>query len=105
PEEPRNDADFAQAATDGWLWAFTPFEEVTLVHAVPRPLEAPRPSVLTARRAGEGSTDVFVLGSVDVHGPSTERLTAEAWWVDPVDDPGLPAPEDRLQQAVAFSAS
>ena len=44
-------ADVAEAAADGWLWALTPFEEVTLVHAVPRPLEAPRPTTIDPARA------------------------------------------------------
>jgi hypothetical protein len=36
--------DVAEAAADGMLWGLTPAEEVVLVHAVPRPLEAPRPT-------------------------------------------------------------
>ena len=44
-----------EAASDGWLWALTPFENVTLVHAVPRPLEAPRPTKLLARSGARAS--------------------------------------------------
>ena len=43
----------------------------------------------------QGATDVVLVGAVDVHGPSTESLTAEANWVDPVDDLSLPAPDER----------
>ncbi len=100
----RSNDDVAEAAADGWLWALTPFEEVTLVHAVPRPLEAPRPTTMIALRPAEGSTDTYLLGAVDVHGPSTEMITAEARWVDPNDDLSLPAPDERATQAIAFTS-
>ncbi|HEX9645491.1 MAG TPA: hypothetical protein VGC11_15975, partial [Acidimicrobiia bacterium] len=103
PEVLRTNPDIVEAAADGWIWAFTPFDEVTLVHAVPRPLEAPRPTTIVPARAGEGATDVFMFGAVDIHGPSTEQLTAEARWVDPVDDLSLPGPEDQERKAVAFT--
>ena len=99
----RSNEDVAEAAADGWLWALTPFEEVTLVHAVPRPLEAPRPTAVVALRPAEGATDAFLLGAVDVHGPSTEQLTAEAHWKDPIDDTSLPAPDEQTTQAIAFT--
>ncbi len=92
-----------EAAADGWLWAFTPFDQVTLVHAVPRPLEAPRPTILRALRLKEGATDAFLAGAVDIHGPSTDSLTAEVSWVDQVDDLSLPVPEDRAETGVAFT--
>ncbi|MDQ3987426.1 MAG: hypothetical protein M3280_13130 [Actinomycetota bacterium] len=104
PPALRDNEDVANAAADGWLWALTPYDEVTLVHAVPRPLEAPRPTKLTALRAGEGSTDVYFMGAVDVHGPSTEMITAEARWVDPVDNLSLPVPHEQSTQAIAFTS-
>ena len=55
PQSVRDDSDVAEAAADGWLWGLTPFEDVMLVHAVPRPLEAPRPAKLIPGRI-EGST-------------------------------------------------
>jgi hypothetical protein len=103
PQVIRDNSDVAEAAADGWLWAFTPFEELTLVHAVPRPLEAPRPTAMLALRAFEGATDVFLLGAVDIHGPSTEHVTAEARWIDPIDDLSLPAPDERPQRQIAFT--
>jgi hypothetical protein len=103
PQAIRDNDDVAEAAADGWLWALTPFDEVTLVHAVPRPLEAPRPTTIVALRPAEGATDTFLLGGVDIHGPSTEMLTAEARWVDPIDDLSLPAPDERSTQAIAFT--
>jgi hypothetical protein len=103
PQVLRDNPDVAEAAADGWLWALTPFDEVTLVHAVPRPLEAPRPTALAPVRPDEGSTDVVFFGAVDVHGPSTEQLTAEATWVDPVDDLSLDGPSEQRHGAVAFT--
>jgi hypothetical protein len=98
-----NNDDVAEAAADGWLWALTPADEVTLVHAVPRPLEAPRPTALNPARPGEGSTEVTFFGAVDVHGPSTEQLTAEASWEDPVDDLSQDGPSTQSFGAVAFT--
>jgi hypothetical protein len=105
PKVIRQNSDVIEAAADGWLWALTPFDDVTLVHAVPRPLEAPRPTSLWPIRPKEGSTDVVLLGAVDIHGPSTESLTLEAKWMDPVDDLSLPEWEERNQNAVAFTTA
>jgi hypothetical protein len=103
PQAVRDNADVAEAAADGWLWGLTPFEDVTLVHAVPRPLEAPRPTKLLPTRA-LGSTRVTLNGAVDLDGPSTDRLTAEATWTDPVDDVTLPIWEERPTSGHAFTS-
>jgi hypothetical protein len=103
PDPVRNDPNVAEAAADGWLWGLTPFQDVVLVHAVPRPIEAPRPTVLLPSR-DEGATRVVLVGAVDVHGPSTGQLTAEASWTDPVDDLTLPRWEDRPTDGIAFSS-
>lgn len=101
PPSFRSVDEVAEAAADGWLWAFTPFDEVTLVHAVPRPLEAPRPTQLRATRP-EGSTDAFLSGAVDVHGPSTEQLTAAASWTEHTDELSLPGPEESERNGIGF---
>jgi hypothetical protein len=93
--------EIAEAAADGWLWIFTPYDQVTLVHAVPRPLEAPRPTSLTATRL-KGSPDSGLAGAIDIHGPSTEQLTAAAAWTEYTDDLGLPGPERSDQNGVGF---
>jgi len=102
PEVIRNIDVVAEAAADGWLWIFTPFDKVTLVHAVPRPLEAPEPTTLRAFRA-EGSTDASLVGGIDVHGPSTEQLTAEASWTEYTDDLSLPGPESAPVGGIGFT--
>ncbi len=101
PNSVHDDPDVAEAAADGWLWGLSPFEDVMLVHAVDRPLEAPRPIRLMPVRA-EGATHVQLLGAIDLHGPSTDSLTAEATWADRVDDLSLPQWQDLSFSAAAF---
>jgi hypothetical protein len=95
-------ADVAEAIADGWLWAFTPFEDVTLVHAVPRPLEAPRVLTVNAVRDA-GSTESTLVGGFDVHGASTESVTAEATWTETIDDIAQAGPEDHQHRSVAWT--
>jgi hypothetical protein len=102
--ELRDDPVVLEAAADGWMWALTPHEMVTLVHAVPRPIEVPRPTVLVSRRhAGETTSTLY--GGVDVHGPSTDSLTAEASWTEVLDDPTAPGPAVQPTRSVAFTVS
>ena len=97
----RDNPDLREAAADGWLWGLTPSDDVMLVHAVPRPIEAPDPTPLVTVRA-KGATDATVFGGVDLHGPSTDNLVCEASWTDPFDDLMRPRWEDRPSSAVAF---
>lgn len=90
----------AEAAADGWFWWLTPYEEIQLVHAVQRPVEAPRTTLLLPHRLAD-ETAVKLIGGVDVHGPSTERLDVEASWDEWVDDVGAPAPERVHRDAAA----
>jgi len=98
----RDNPDLGGAAADGWLWALTPFDEVTLVHAVPRPVKAPRATVFLPVRT-PGSTTVPIVAGVELDGPSTESLTAECQWTDPVDDLTLPMWEEQSRTGVAFT--
>jgi hypothetical protein len=102
PDSLRADLLVGKAAAEGLTWALTPPEDVILVHAVPRPVEAPRPTRLEPIRVA-GDTGCRFRGGIDVHGASTEFVNAEAFWADPVDDLGLPAPEHRDRRAVAFT--
>lgn len=104
PPEHRDDPEIAAAAADGWLWWLTPFDEIRLIHAVPRPVEAPRVPVLRAERSAaidreEGKetsegTGTDLRGVIDLHGPSTGRVDLEATWSEPVDDPAKDGPEE-----------
>ncbi len=100
PEGVRETAELAEAARDGWMWWLTPYEEVRLVHAVPRPVERPRVTTLVAGRK-EGDVAAALIGAVDIHGPSTERLDLEANWTERVDDIAKPIYEDVSRTAAA----
>lgn len=89
-----------EAVRDGYLWSLTPKEDVLLVHAVPRPVRAPRPVNVRSVR-GASQTYASLFGGVHVHGPSTEQLTIEASWTEPVDDLGLPVWEERASRGIA----
>ncbi|MGD8167015.1 hypothetical protein ACEXOS_007295 [Herbiconiux sp. P16] len=91
------------AARDGALWALTPAEELRLVHAVPRPVAAPRAGSLFVLRAVAAAT-ATLRGTVVVHGSSTESLTAEARWRETVDDPAATGPVFRWMTDIGFTA-
>lgn len=93
PQEARDDPVLREAASDGWLWALTPSEELVFVHAVPRPLAAPQVLTLTVQRP-EADTGAWLSGALDVHGPSTERVDVEATWTQQEDDVAQPGPDD-----------
>lgn len=93
----------AEAAADGWLWWLTPAAEMTLVHAVPRPVEAPQVLHLGVTR-DENQTTATLAALVRVHAPSTERVDVEAHWAEPHDDLSKAGPELVDAQAVACSA-
>lgn len=103
PPAAGSNPDVAEAAADGWLWGLSPFEDIKLVHAVDRPLEAPRPIHVTTVRL-MGATHVHLFGAIELHGPSTDGLTAEATWIDRVDDLTLPKWQDLPSSAIAFRA-
>ena len=72
---------------------FSPSDEVRLVHAVPRPLEhRARPGCCGPHPCEHRRRAV---GGVDVHGPTTARLDADATWTEWIDDPVSEAPEQR----------
>ncbi|MEB3255521.1 MAG: hypothetical protein VKJ05_03940 [Synechococcaceae cyanobacterium] len=69
-------------ALDGQHWMLTPFRTLTLVHAVQRPLAAPRIEVLQPRRA---LADSFATleGTVVVHAASSGKVDLLASWSEP----------------------
>jgi hypothetical protein len=104
PKALRDNPILYEPAIRGWFWGFTPFEDVTLVHAVPRPLEAPRVTILLPLRA-PGDTATKLIGALDCHGPSTDRLDAEASWTEWLDDLAQPGPATEARNSVAFTTS
>lgn len=99
-----DDPDVQEAAADGLLWGLTPGENVTLVHAVPRPVQAPRPTSLRLHRPA-GSTLAAFTGGLAVHGPSTQQVSATVRWTDLVDDLTLDGPVERSAGAAGFTTA
>jgi hypothetical protein len=85
-------------ATDslaGRNWMLTPFQDLTLVHAVEKPLVAPVVNVVdTGVTRNEGETFAVLGGQIDNHARSTGRLDIDATWTEPIDDPGKDLPQD-----------
>jgi hypothetical protein len=94
----------AQAAANGWFWWLTPSHDVRLVHAVRRPVRPPEIAALRVFLRPPGLTVVALVGVVDVHGPSTERLVLEASWTEWVDDLAADAPARVERHDVVVSA-
>lgn len=71
----------------GLHWMFTPYEEVTLVHAVRRPLLAPVWSSVDALTAfrDRGETVLQLDGTCKASGRSTGKITAVADWTEQID--------------------
>jgi hypothetical protein len=79
-------------AQHGLAWMLTPFRDITLVHAVQRPLLPPDLQSLTAGRAGtdssgENATAVSLSGTLSVDGPSTAKVDVLATWTEVIDRP------------------
>ena len=87
------------ASQQGRAWMLTPWSQLTLVHAVEKPLEPPVievpavgvPNTGVQRFVGE--TFAVLSGVVQNHAKSTGRLDVEATWSEPVDDVLQPAPD------------
>jgi hypothetical protein len=83
----------------GRHWMFTPFRELTLVHAVRQPLIVPSFPTLDATRPRKGALHATVGGTLHINRPSTERVTLSATWTDLVDDLTQPGPVEVTHDA------
>ncbi|QWF84015.1 hypothetical protein [Amycolatopsis sp. CA-230715] len=95
------DGEFASllaVAAAGEDWMVTPFVELTLVHAVEKPLERPQLVAVTFDRLAE-ETFAALSGTVRSHAKSTGRLDVEAAWSEWLDDPAEDAPRRVTKQA------
>ncbi len=85
-------------AEAGRHWMLTPWQLLTLVHAVEKPLTAPVIHVPSAGVAGSGvrrnvgETFAVLSGTISNHAKSTGRLDVEASWREPIDDLAEDAP-------------
>ena len=72
-------------AISGKHWMFTPFRELTLVHAVRQPLTEPGFQKLVAiKLLGKTFATLRDTGFL-VNGKSTSKITVRAHWVEPID--------------------
>jgi hypothetical protein len=80
---------FRQSALQSKVPGLTPVRQLTLVHAVQRPLIKPPLDPTTtgfAVRRKEGDTFCTFLGQIRVDGPSTDKFELMAEWDEPIDD-------------------
>lgn len=99
---PANLAAVKASVIDGRHWAHLPWRDLTLVHAVQKPLQAPAVLTLKMEKSLGKTYAVVDDGSVGLDAPSTGRLQLLAEWTDPVDDPSdptAPVPDLRTQSS------
>jgi hypothetical protein len=79
-------------------WMVTPWRDLTFVHAVQRPLEAPEFELTNLLQGhsfseenilarGQARTMAYLSGVVQLDGPSTAQIDIVARWREPQDDP------------------
>ncbi|QIP88088.1 peptidoglycan-binding protein [Streptomyces sp. Tu 2975] len=75
-----------EVAAAGRHWMFTPWQELTLVHAVQQPLRAPvlQLTDLATVRAS-GATAEHLAGTVELDEASTDRIDVVAGWTEVTD--------------------
>lgn len=95
---PANLSDIKNSVIEGRHWAHLPWREITLLHAVQKPLEASDITTLTVtpeRKLGE--TFAILEGKIVVDAPSTGRVQLLAKWTDQIDEPPA-APTTQTQK-------
>ena len=95
---PANLAEVETATVAGRSWLHAPWREITLVHAVQKPLVAPKANVDSPANKKLGDTFAVISGKVVTHSASTSKVDLIGEWEDPIDDPKLPAPTTREQK-------
>lgn len=83
----------------GRHWMITPPSELTIVHAVEKPLAPPEVIVEPGFMRGRDETFTLLPGVIRNHAASTGRLDLDAEWLDPIDD--VLEPEPRHTQKFA----
>ena len=95
---PANLGQVEASVHEGRHWAHLPWREITLVHAVQKPLAAPEILTLSSDKT-LGATFAEVTGTLAVDAPSTARVQLSAQWTDPIDDPAQPLPDTETRDA------
>ncbi|MFJ2766889.1 hypothetical protein [Streptomyces sp. NPDC087300] len=92
-ELPAVDRAFVTAASaDGENWMLTPWTELTLVHAVEKPVLRPELTELAASRTAE-QTAAQLAVRLTSHAESSGHVEVDAHWSEWVDDVTEPAPK------------
>jgi hypothetical protein len=87
--------ELKQAVAENRHWLFTPWREITLVHAVQQPLAAPQVELALEDGAfarGWAETRAMFRGEFFLHSPSTAQVDLLAQWREPQDDPAAGPP-------------
>jgi hypothetical protein len=79
-------------------WMFTPFRELTLMHAVQQPLIEPKLNIQVSPRSF-GATACDISGLIVLHVPSTSKLDLLAEWTEPRDDLTKDEPDEITARA------
>lgn len=88
----QGDAEAATAVRRGTHWMFSPYRELTLVHAVQRPLERPEADInVDESRVGQ-QTYTKINQNIGCHNHSSGQVDLYAHWDDWRDDLSHPAP-------------
>ncbi|MEU8958022.1 hypothetical protein AB0C93_27390 [Streptomyces sp. NPDC048518] len=91
-ELPDEDKAFVtRASADGENWMLTPWVELTLVHAVEKPVQRPRLDALAAHRTAE-QTAARLTGTLTGHAESSGHVEVDAHWSEWLDDVTRPEP-------------
>ncbi|EPH45205.1 hypothetical protein ABT390_22420 [Streptomyces aurantiacus] len=91
-ELPERDKAFVtRASADGENWMLTPWVELTLVHAVEKPVHPPELDELAAGRDAE-QTAARLTGRLSSHSESSGHVEVDAHWSEWLDDVTQAAP-------------
>ncbi|MHC1777800.1 MAG: hypothetical protein AB9834_20540 [Lentimicrobium sp.] len=97
----RPDNKLRKIAVSGCHWMMTPFRELSLVHAVQKPLQVPAIDKITGTKTLY-QTFAEIGAIFNIHPKSTGKITLMAYWSDPVDYPDQPEPSREDKNAIAF---
>lgn len=84
-KNPSNLTELEKVVRSGQHWMMSPPREFELVHAVQQPVEIPEiKNIIPDRDFGETFVDLHT--KFKVHGESTEKVSIQAKWTEPIDD-------------------
>ena len=82
--------DLLKDTRAGRSWLQMPWRDITLIHAVQRPLHEPTATVDNPADKQFGKTYATISGTLSTHAASTGKVDMLAQWEDPIDDVSQP---------------